>query len=162
MLARIAAFAIASIAATSIAAAQDAPPSDASVMISSFTAGDIDPASKVPTVNGVAGAGVSNWDIPLPLSVLNAGTRYVYSLTFQVMNFTGTCNATYKLTQAQAGKTVTLDSGSILTGLNCSPDIFLLHGTGHPVPASPGPATLIATVKYGSGKVSMKVPVVIQ
>ncbi len=53
MLARIAAFAIASIAAaTSLARAQDAPPSGASVLISSFTVGDVDPTGKVPTVNG--------------------------------------------------------------------------------------------------------------
>ncbi len=78
------------------------------------------------------------------------------------MNFTGTCNSTYKLTQVQAGKTVTLDSGVILTGLGCSPDIFLVHGTGNPIPASPGPATLTAIVKYGSNKVMIHVPVVIQ
>jgi len=163
MLARIAAFAVVSIAAaTSLAGAQDAPPSSASVMISSFTVGDVDPSGKVPTVNGVTGAGVTNWDIALPLSALNSGTRYVYSLTFQVMNFTGTCNSTYKLTQVQAGETVTLDSGAILAGFSCSPDIFLIHGTGHPIPASPGPATLTAVVKYGSNKVMVHVPVVIQ
>ena len=58
MRAKIASLAVmaALIASTGVASAK----SDA-VIISSFTAGDIDPAGKVPTVNGVSGAGVSNW-----------------------------------------------------------------------------------------------------
>ncbi len=35
--------------------------------------GDSDPAGKVPALNGVPGAGVSNVDVPIPLNTLAAG-----------------------------------------------------------------------------------------
>jgi hypothetical protein len=151
---------IASLAAMAalVASTGIAPAKSNAIIISSFTAGDIDPAGKVPTVDGVSGAGVSNWDIPLPLSLLKSGTSYMYSLTFEVMDEGGTCDATYKLTQ----RGTTLDSGVIIAGFSCTTDIYLLHAAGRAIPASPGPATLAVTVKEGGHKATLKVPVVIQ
>jgi hypothetical protein len=76
-----------------------------------IVAGTPDPAGKVPEFNGVSGSGVPNLDIPVPLTLLTHGNSYVYTISLYDVNFTGTCQASFTLTQIQYNKTVTVDSG---------------------------------------------------
>ncbi len=68
----------------------------------------------------------------------------------------------YKLTQVQNGKTVTLDEGTITTFDSAPSDVWLWVATGRAIPDSPGEATLIGTVTYGKERVSTKATVVLQ
>jgi len=128
-----------------------------------ITAGAPDPNGKVPTINGVSGAGVFNLDVSFPLTLLSHGSSYVYTLPFQNINFTGTCQASFTLTQIQYNKTVTLDSGkgSVISG--CNPTTFWFWTfNGKAIADYPGPATLTGTVTYGSSKATTTTTVVIQ
>jgi hypothetical protein len=120
-----------------------------------MTAGPIDPAGKVPTLNGVPGSGVLNADIALPLTLLAHGTSYEYTIAFEDVNFTGTCVVSFTLTQIQFNKTVTLDSGKN-TSFTCDPGTqWLFAFTGKPIPNFPGPAILTGTVTYGTTKANI-------
>ena len=136
------------------------------IWIQFVTATQVDPNGVLPAFNKAAGAGVTNLDLGQPASILNHGTAYVYVLSAQDLNFTGTCQASFKLTQKQGTATVTLDSGTDPT-FSCNPSganggewawaIF-----GKAIPNSPGLATLTGTVKYGTKTVSMATTVLLQ
>jgi hypothetical protein len=143
--------------------ATSAPTTPTGVVITSITAGRIDPALKVPTYDGVAGAEVDNADLSMPQAILVHGQQYSFVLTSQNTTFSGTCKDSYKLTQVQGGKTVVLQSATIIKSYDCTPGTYwMYYYYGKPIPAAPGPATLIGTVTYGTSKVSMSVHVVIQ
>jgi hypothetical protein len=134
------------------------------VVLTSFSAGLLDPNGVVPTLDGVPGAGVHNWDIATPKALLLNGSTYVYQMTFQSLSYSGNCKASYKLTQKQGNKNVTLDSGVIADTFDCtSPTNWAFA-----VPSSKaingisGPATLTGTLTLTGGKVTMQVPVTIQ
>src|SRR5215468_8994114 len=134
-----------------------APPEDGTVVITSLTAGETDPNGKVPTLNGVRGAGTNNWDIAIPTGILVNGRAYTYSITFQDIGYSGRCSASYKLTQNVGGKKVTLDQGSIF-GTTCAAGNLYMSGVpGRILPNAPGNATLMGTVAFGDRKVSVKV-----
>ncbi len=151
-------------AMTSAAFASDAGNGDQGVVVTSFTAGLTDPNGVVPAFDGVPGAGVHNWDIATPKALLQSGTSYTYQMTFQSINYAGTCKATYKLTQKQGGKNVVLDSGVIAKTFDCSSPTNWVYAviSSKPIPSSPGPATLTGTLTLNGGKVTMQVPVTIQ
>jgi hypothetical protein len=134
------------------------------VVVTSFTAGVADPNGKVPAINGVPGAGVGNWDIPIPLPILKVGFFYNYQMSFYSISYSGNCKATYKLTQVKAGKTATLDSGTIAPTINCTfPSVWLYSANSSKrIPSSPGAATLTGTLATSKGKVTVKVPMIIQ
>jgi hypothetical protein len=134
------------------------------VVVTSFSAGVTDPNGVVPTLDGVPGAGVHNWDIATPKALLLSGSSYTYQMTFQSLDYTGTCKATYKLTQKQGSKNVVLDSGVIADTFDCSsPTNWVFAVTSSKtIPSSPGPATLTGTLTLHGGKVTMQVPVAIQ
>ena len=133
------------------------------VVLTSITAGEVDPNGIVPTLNGVSGAGTNNWDIPIPLSVLTKSSPYSFSATFQDISYTGTCRVAFKLQQDQDGKKVTL-AGSQIFSTACSPGlVFLGHRNSQiSTKAIAGPATLTGTVYFGSDRNSLKVPITIQ
>jgi len=128
----------------------------------SITAGLIDPAGKVPTVNGVPSSGVSNVDLSFPLAILTHGTVYVYSLTVQDNNYTGSCTASYSLSQVQSGKTVTLDFRKITTFNTAPGNIWLWVAQGKAIPNSPGLATLTGLIKCGTTSYSVKSTMLLQ
>ena len=134
------------------------------VVLTSFSAGLTDPNGAVPTLDGVPGAGVHNWDIATPKALLQSGNSYTYQMTFQSLDYTGTCKATYKLTQKQGNKNVTLDSGVIADTFDCSSPTNWAYAvtSSKTIPSSPGPATLTGTLTLNGGKVTMQVPVMIQ
>lgn len=137
---------------------------DLGVVLTSFSAGLSDPNGKVPTLDGVPGAGVHNWDIATPKALLQSGNTYFYQMTFQSLSYSGNCKATYKLTQKQGSKNVVLDSGVIAGTFDCSSPTNWAFAVpaGKPIPSSPGPATLTGTVTLDGGKITMQVPVTIQ
>jgi hypothetical protein len=125
-----------------------------------ITAGLPDPDGKVPTLNGVAGSGVTNLDISFPMTLLTHGTSYVYTFTFEDVNFTGTCQASFALTQIQFNKTVTLDSGKD-PAFSCGPGTFWFWTfNGKVIPDFPRPAILTGTVTYGTTKANISSTVV--
>ena len=146
------------------ATAQDtnAPAAAPGVMPAFITAGALDPAGKVPVLNGVPGAGVNNLDIALPLTLLTHGTSYFYIVALQDRNFTGTCVVSFKLTQVQAGKTVILDSGTIKSFKSTPGQQWAWAAVGKAIPNSPGLATLTGSVKYGTTTTSVNLAVVLQ
>jgi hypothetical protein len=127
-----------------------------------ITAGAPDPNGKVPEFNGVPGSGVTNLDLSIPLTLLTHGNFYVYSLSLQDINFTGTCQASFTLTQMQFNKTVTIDSGKDET-FSCTPGSQWLWLFGDKaIPDFPGPATLTGTVTYGTEKATTTTTVIFQ
>jgi hypothetical protein len=132
------------------------------VLPSFITAGPIDPNGKVPALNAVSGAGVSNLDLSLPQTLLIHGTAYWYIVALSDYNFTGTCVISFKLTQVKSGITVTLDSGTIKS-FSCSPKTnWAWAALGKAIPTSPGIATLTGSVKYGSATATVKTTVLLQ
>jgi hypothetical protein len=134
------------------------------VVVTSFSAGLTDPNGAVPTLDGVPGAGVHNWDIATPKALLQNGGSYTYQMTFQSIDYTGTCKATYKLTQKQGTKNVVLDSGVIVDTFDCSSPTNWVYAvtSAKTVSGTSGPATLTGTLILTGGKVTMEVPVTIQ
>jgi len=134
----------------------------AGVIPAFITAGFTDPNGKVPTLNGVPGSGVNNLDVAMPLTTLVVGTTYVYTIALQDVNFSGTCKASFKLTQVQFNKTVTLDSGSVQS-FNCVPGgVWAWVWGGKPIPNYLGPATLTGTVTYGSSTATTSTTMIIE
>jgi len=134
----------------------------AGVIPAFITAGFTDPNGKVPTINGVSGSGVTNLDVAMPLTTLVVGTTYVYTIALQDVNFSGTCKASFKLTQVQFNKTVTLDSGSV-ESFNCAPGgAWAWAWGGKAIPNYLGPATLTGTVTYGSSTASTSTTLIIE
>jgi len=68
------------------------------------------------------------------------------------VNFTGSCQASFTLTQIQYNKTVTLDSGKDGTFSPTPGSYWTYVFTGKVIPNYPGPATLTGTVTCGTVK----------
>jgi len=119
-----------------------------------------DPNGKVPVLNGVPGAGVTNLDVGFPTSLLTHGKFYEYIVGFSDTTFSGNCTVSYKLTQIQAGKTVTLDTAS--KSVATTPGDWAWAFVGKPIPASPGLATLTGTTKCGTATGSTRFSVYLQ
>jgi hypothetical protein len=163
--ARSAVFVLAAVVVTTGAsrAQSDSEPAAAGVMSTFLVAGALDPNGKVPALNAVPGAGVPNVAVAFPTVVLTHGTQYAYTLGSQNTTYSGSCADTYKLTQVESGKTVTLDSGTIGSSYDCAVgDSFYWYTYGKPVPNKPGLATLTGTIAYGTNKVSKKLTVLIK
>lgn len=157
------ALAIGCLSQVAMAQSADAPQAAVPAVLPAFiTAGTIDPNGKIPALNGVAGAGVANLDLAQPLTVLVHGSSYMYTVALQNYNFTGTCTVSYKLTQVQNGKTVTLDSAQINSFSTVPGDTWAWALSGKAIPNSPGLATLQGIVKFGSQTQTTKVNVVLQ
>jgi hypothetical protein len=134
----------------------------AGIIVTSVTAGAGDPDGKVPAINAVPGAGVNNADLSFPLAILTHGAAYYVQITSQNTTTSGSCKDSFKLTQEQSGKTVTLLSGAG-PSYACAPgNIFAYYIGSKAVPNAPGTATLTATVASGKSKATLKASVIIQ
>lgn len=146
-----------------VAQSADAPQAAVPAVLPAFiTAGFIDPNGVIPALNGVAGAGVANLDVAQPLTVLVHGSSYMYTVVLQNYSFTGTCVVSYKLTQVQNGKTVTLDSAQIKSFSTVPGDTWAWAMGGKAIPNSAELAMLQGIVKFGSQSQTVKVNVVLQ
>jgi hypothetical protein len=131
------------------------------MVVTMVTAGEVDPKNIVPTFNGVPGAGVNNWDIAFPTGVLNVGKDYDIEAMINDNSYSGSCKGSLELTQEQGGKVVVLAKFSVVNG-TCSPGVIYGRDEVITIPNAPGPATLSGTIKYGTNKHTLKVPMVIQ
>jgi hypothetical protein len=144
------------------AAAEDANTDTATpipgVIAAFITAGAADPNRKVPKLNAVAGAGVTNIAISSPLGILQHGGFYTILLASQNVTFKGTCTDSYVL---QRGKKI-LAHGTIHT-YACAAGSYWEWAINTPaIPNSLGLATLVGTVAFGGNKVTTSAKVVIK
>jgi hypothetical protein len=132
-------------------------------MVPAFiVAGTPDPNGKVPAFDAVPGSGVYNLAIATPNTLLAHGSSYIYTVSMQDINFAGTCKTSFKLTQVQFNKTVTLDSGTDAS-FTCNPGTqWAWVFTGKTIPNFPGPANLTGTITYGAETATIASTVVIQ
>jgi hypothetical protein len=130
--------------------------------VTMVTAGAVDPNGIIPALNGVPGAGVYNWDIALPVTVLNGGQNYVLEAMVNDNNYTGPCKGYLELTQVQSGKKVVLAKFVFWSKEDCTAGFGYGGENEFTIPASPGPAMLSGVIKYGGSKNVMNVPMVIQ
>jgi hypothetical protein len=130
--------------------------------VTMVTAGAVDPNGIIPALNGVQGAGVYNWDIALPVTVLNGGQNYVLEAMVNDNNYTGPCEGYLELTQVQSGKRVVLAKFVFWSKEDCTAGFGYGGENEFTIPTSPGPAMLSGVIKYGASKNVMNVPMVIQ
>lgn len=128
------------------------------VIANFITAGAPDPRGKVPALDAVAGAGVSNITMASPIAILQHGRVYTYLMTSQNIAFKGICTDSYVL---QRGAVV-LGRGQIHT-YDCAPGTYWQWAiNGRTIPNSPGLATLTGTVTYGGKKATTSTTVLIR
>ena len=123
--------------------------------------GATDPDKKVPTLDGVVGAGVSNVDIALPIYLLKPGVSYTVVIGAQNYNFSGNCTASYSLGAGATGAH-NISYGTTASYSCPASSIWTLPFPTYAIPNTPGPALLTATVTYGTTKVVAKIPLIIQ
>ncbi len=128
------------------------------VIAAFITAGAIDPNGKVPALNAVKGAGVTNISMASPIAILQRGHSYAFLLASQNIDFKGTCSDSYVL---QRGAKI-LARGSIHT-YACAPGTYWEWEIYSPaIPNSPGPATLVGTVTFKGQKATTTANVIIR
>ncbi len=122
--------------------------------------GAADPNKKVPTLDGVHGAGVSNVDIAMPLYILKHGIVYSVVIGAQNNTFSGDCTASYALGAGATG--AQLISTWSTASYSCpATSIWTFPFPVSAIPNTPGPALLTATVTFGTTAVVTKIPLVI-
>ena len=132
------------------------------VLISNAAIGAIDANSKVPAINAINGSSVTTWSIATPIAQLTSGQSYMFTAAFQDFSYTGQCYVQAVFTQVQNGKKVKLKS--VTQGPeDCEAGKTYLTGvaTGK-MPDAPGSVTMTVNIIYGTGKATMKVPLVLQ
>jgi len=117
----------------------------------SVTVGVIDPNGKVPTVNAVAGAAVPNIDVSFPTSILTHGNSYCFTVSLQDVNVTGAYEVDYYIKRTTGGKTKTLLEQTLVSGNTAPGDVWVWDAYSKAIPDSPGTATLVGRVRWGTG-----------
>jgi hypothetical protein len=146
------------VSSDAVAETADATAAPPGVIAAFITAGAIDPKRKVPALDAVKGAGISNISMASPLAVLKHGSFYAFILTSQNVTFKGTCADSYVL---QRGAKI-LARGSIHT-YGCAPGTYWEWEAVSPaIPNSPGLATLVGTVTFGGKKTTTSATVLIE
>ena len=123
--------------------------------------GSNDPNKKLPTLNGVPGAGVSNVDIALPVYTLKHGVVYEVVIGVQNYTYAGTCVVSYTLGAGATGAT-NISTYSTESYSCPASSVWTFPFPVAAIPNTPGAALLTATVKFGSSAVVTKVPLMIQ
>jgi hypothetical protein len=151
-----------SVMAVALAAVTPSFAASAPGLVSAVVAGAPDPNHKVPVFNGVPGAGVPNFDVANPQTVLVHGGVYIYCVSMQDVNFTGGATFSYKITQG----TTTLEKATLVKNLAVTPGgIWAYCIGGKALPNTPGAAVLNGTVTFASTPKftsKLNVPIVIQ
>jgi hypothetical protein len=123
--------------------------------------GYADPNKKVPALDAVPGAGVSNVAVPLPIYIIQPG--YNYNVTFGVQNlsFSGTCVASYTLAAGPNGNQ--LISNWSTEPYSCAANtVWTFPFPVSKIPNITSTAVLTAIVQFGSTTVKYSVPLTIQ
>jgi hypothetical protein len=124
--------------------------------------GTTDPSGKVPVINGVKGADVSNIALAFPIGVLEHGKSYTVVMSTENGTFNGTCTDSYALVQSSGGSTSVLQSAKIHTFKCGAGQVFLWVINTAKIPNAKGAITLVGTVSFGKSQASIKVPMVIE
>jgi hypothetical protein len=133
------------------------------VLAAFIAAGPVDPNGKVPAINAVAGAGVSNRSEAFPVAVLQHGSAYTFLLASQNTTYAGTCKDSFTLTQGSGASKVTLAHGVIKGSYSCAAGTtWAWDINSAAIPDSPGLATLTGIVTYGASRAITKTTVLIQ
>jgi hypothetical protein len=123
--------------------------------------GAADPNKKLPALNAVAGAGVSNVDIAVPVYILKHGVVYEVVIGAQNYTYAGSCVASYALGSGATGA-ANISNWST-ESYNCpASSLWTFPFPVSAIPNTPGPALLTATVKFGTTSVVTKIPLIIQ
>jgi hypothetical protein len=139
-------------------AVTDAAAATPGVIAAFITAGATDPKNKVPTLNAIKGAGVSNVTVASPLAILQHGSFYTFVLASQNVTFKGNCTDSYVL---ERGAKI-LARGTI-HAYPCGPGSYWEWAANSPaIPNSPGIATLVGTVAFGGKKATTSATVLIK
>jgi len=139
-------------------AAHAAPPG----AITYLVIGSADPNKKLPLLDGVPNAGVSNIDMALPVRYLQHGYSYEVIIGGQNFAFTGTCVAAYTLISKANGGSQLIVSGST-EPFSCS--ATAVGQWPFPTPKIPnlrGPAVLSATLQFGKKMIKASIPLAIE
>ncbi len=143
---------------TAYAADTDATAATPGVIAAFITAGAVDPKGKVPALNAVTGAGVSNVTVASPQAILQHGHFYTFVLASQNIAFKGSCTDSYVLERG----TKILAHGTIHT-YACAAGTYWEWAANSPaIPNSPGLATLVGTVTFGGKKATTSASVLIK
>lgn len=127
------------------------------------TVGTIDQKGKVPALNKVAGAGVDNFDVALPLGVITHGQQYVVSMVTQNVKYSGKCTTSYAIEQSAGGSVSVVQSAFIKKDFKCQPgEVWVWFIETQKIPNITGQMTLVGTVQYGSNQASLNIPIVIE
>jgi hypothetical protein len=114
--------------------------------------GTIDKNGKVPALGAVTGSAVSTLSVAVPLTVLQHGVSYCYTIALQDYNVTGAYEVDYYILQTVAGKTKAVQSQLYFKGKTTSPgNVWVWDLYGKALVDSPGPATLVGRVRWGAG-----------
>lgn len=131
------------------------------MILTGASLGPVDPMGVIPTANAVPGAGVNNWDIATPESLLSIGQSYALTVMFSDLSYNGDCRLKVTITQMQNGKRHVIWGADL--GSTCqAPDDYLVATTVANLPGNPGEATLNATLFAGSTKQSLKQQILLQ
>jgi hypothetical protein len=153
--------AVAAMAALISPAAEAASP----VFVTGIQATVPDPNGKVPAFNAVPGAGIETWSNGVAQAVLTGGQYYEYCISVASAKAKGTGSIVYQIVH---GHTVVQSDTVIDTFPIGSQGVWYFCAGYHQLPASPGPANLVATLTYtpkngGSPQqASLSVPVLLQ
>ncbi len=123
--------------------------------------GSADPDKKLPALNGVPGAGVSNVDIALPVYILKHGVTYEVTIGVQNYTYAGTCVVSYALGSGATG-TTNISNYSTESYSCPASTVWTFPFPVAVIPDRPGAALLTATVKFGTTSVVSKIPLMIQ
>jgi hypothetical protein len=118
--------------------------------------GATDPNNKVPALDAVPGAGISNVSVALPVDILLPGVSYTVVFGVQNLGFNGTCTASYILGAGANGEQVI--SNYYTEPYTCAAhSIWTFPFPVGAIPNIPGPALLTATVQFGTTSINYNV-----
>jgi hypothetical protein len=121
------------------------------ILPAAILAGTIDKNGKVPALNAVAGSAVSNVSVAIPLTVLTHGVSYCYTIALQDYNVTGDYEVEYFILQTVGATTKVVQSQLYFKGKTTSPgEVWVWDLYGKALADSPGPATLVGLVRWGT------------
>jgi len=124
--------------------------------------GPADPNGKVPVINGVPGSGVTNLAVPFPGLYLTHGGGYSITIASQNFAFAGSCVTSYVLKAVVSGVSKVISHGKTKP-YNCGTETLWAWVWNTPaIPNDPGPATLVASVEFGTTVVKKSVALTIQ
>jgi hypothetical protein len=122
------------------------------ILPASVTIAAIDPDGKVPALDAVPGSGVPNMDVSIPLTLVTHGNSYCVTVAMQDYDVTGDYEVDWYIKQVVGGTSKTIVEQKVVTGKTTAPgDTWVWSIYTKALPDSPGFATLVGRVRWGTG-----------